>query len=72
MVAVPFESLVRMHASSGTTGKSTLIFHTKKDLENWSTLVVRGLMPSAYVKPMSSEYDELRTFHRRDRASLRC
>ncbi|MGI6595595.1 MAG: phenylacetate--CoA ligase family protein [Candidatus Ratteibacteria bacterium] len=43
MVAVPFESLVRMHASSGTTGKSTFIFHTKKDLENWSTLVVRGL-----------------------------
>lgn len=43
MVAVPFEEIVRMHASSGTTGKSTLVFHTKKDIENWATLVARGL-----------------------------
>jgi len=43
MVAVPFENLVRMHASSGTTGKSTLVFHTKNDIENWATLVARGL-----------------------------
>ncbi|MCM8820834.1 MAG: phenylacetate--CoA ligase, partial [Candidatus Omnitrophica bacterium] len=43
MVAVPFEEIVRMHASSGTTGKSTLVFHTKKDIDNWATLVARGL-----------------------------
>jgi len=43
MVAVPFEDLVRMHASSGTTGKSTLVFHTKSDIENWAVLVARGL-----------------------------
>ncbi|MCM8761695.1 MAG: phenylacetate--CoA ligase [Candidatus Omnitrophica bacterium] len=43
MVAVPFEEIVRMHASSGTTGKSTLVFHTKKDIENWAILVARGL-----------------------------
>ena len=43
MVAVPFEKLVRMHASSGTTGKFTLVFHTKNDIENWATLVARGL-----------------------------
>ena len=43
MVAVPFEDLIRMHASSGTTGKSTLVFHTKSDIEDWAILVARGL-----------------------------
>lgn len=43
MVAVPLKDLVRMHASSGTTGKSTLVFHTKSDIEKWASLVARGL-----------------------------
>ncbi len=43
MVAAPFENIVRMHGSSGTTGKSTLIFHTIKDIDNWAGLVARGL-----------------------------
>ncbi|HOJ39293.1 MAG TPA: phenylacetate--CoA ligase, partial [bacterium] len=43
MVAVPLNQLIRMHASSGTTGKSTLIFHTRKDIETWADLVARSL-----------------------------
>ena len=43
MVATSLDNVVRMHASSGTTGKSTLVFHTMKDVENWAGLVARGL-----------------------------
>jgi len=43
MVATDIGNLVRMHGSSGTTGKSTLVFHTRKDIENWADLVARCL-----------------------------
>ena len=43
MVATDIGNLVRMHGSSGTTGKSTLVFHTRKDIENWANLVARCL-----------------------------
>ena len=50
MCAVDRNIIVRMHASSGTTGKSTVIFYTRKDIEEWSSLVARGLY-SAGVRP---------------------
>jgi phenylacetate-CoA ligase len=43
MCAVPREKVVRMHASSGTTGKSTVIFYTKKDVSEWAAQVARGM-----------------------------
>jgi len=43
MVATDIKNLVRMHGSSGTTGKSTLVFHTRKDIENWADLIARCL-----------------------------
>jgi len=43
MLTVPLNRLVRLHASSGTTGKSTLVFHTRKDIENWAELIARCL-----------------------------
>ena len=43
MVAVPKKDIVRMHASSGTTGKSTVIFYTQKDIQDWSDLIARSL-----------------------------
>ncbi len=43
MFAVPREQVVRVHASSGTTGNPTVVGYTKKDLETWSDLVVRSL-----------------------------
>jgi phenylacetate-CoA ligase len=43
MLAVHRDEVVRIHASSGTTGKSTVIFYTKKDIDEWSTQVTRGM-----------------------------
>ncbi len=44
LLAVPKDDLVRVHASSGTTGKQTVVAYTQKDIELWSKCVARGLM----------------------------
>lgn len=41
MFTVPKSELVRIHASSGTTGKPTVVGYTKKDLQTWTELVTR-------------------------------
>lgn len=41
MFAVPMQQVVRIHASSGTTGKPTVVGYTKNDLNVWSDLVAR-------------------------------
>jgi phenylacetate-CoA ligase len=41
MFAVPMEKVVRLHASSGTTGKPIVVGYTKGDLENWSECIAR-------------------------------
>lgn len=41
LFALNVKSLARIHASSGTTGKSTIVGYTKKDLDTWSNLVAR-------------------------------
>src|SRR5712691_2739622 len=43
MFAVPREELLRLHASSGTTGKPTVVGYTKRDLDSWSDLMARSL-----------------------------
>jgi phenylacetate-CoA ligase len=43
MFAVPREQLLRLHASSGTTGKPTVVGYTATDLANWATLMARSL-----------------------------
>ena len=43
MFAVPRENLLRLHASSGTTGKPTVVGYTKGDLDLWSDLMARSL-----------------------------
>ena len=43
MFAVPREEVVRIHASSGTTGQPTVVGYTSRDLENWGTVVARSL-----------------------------
>ncbi len=40
-VAVSKDELVRMHSSSGTTGRATVIFHTANDIKEWTNLVAR-------------------------------
>ena len=41
MFAVPLREVVRIHSSSGTTGKPTVVGYTRNDLKNWSNLVAR-------------------------------
>ena len=41
MFAVPLRDVVRIHSSSGTTGKPTVVGYTRNDLKNWSNLVAR-------------------------------
>jgi phenylacetate-CoA ligase len=43
LFAVPMDKIVRMHASSGTTGKPIVVAHTREDLAVWSQSVVRSL-----------------------------
>jgi len=43
MFAVPREKLLRLHASSGTTGKPTVVGYTEGDLDTWSDLMARSL-----------------------------
>jgi phenylacetate-CoA ligase len=46
MFAVPREQVVRIHASSGTTGKPTVVGYTKGDIERWADLVARSIRAS--------------------------
>ncbi|WP_027364425.1 phenylacetate--CoA ligase family protein [Desulfotruncus alcoholivorax] len=41
LFALPKKQIVRLHASSGTTGKPTVVGYSRRDLENWSNLVAR-------------------------------
>ncbi|HOJ63534.1 MAG TPA: phenylacetate--CoA ligase [Spirochaetota bacterium] len=40
-LTIGLEDVVRLHSSSGTTGNPTVVFHTKKDLEEWTNLIAR-------------------------------
>jgi phenylacetate-CoA ligase len=44
LFAVPTRDIVRIHASSGTTGQPTVVGYTQKDIEVWSELVARALV----------------------------
>jgi phenylacetate-CoA ligase len=43
MFAVPRDQVVRVHASSGTTGKPTVVGYTARDIDIWSTVVARSI-----------------------------
>jgi phenylacetate-CoA ligase len=46
MFAVPREKVVRVHASSGTTGKPTVVGYTQKDIDTWAELMARSIRAS--------------------------
>ena len=46
MFAVPKEHVARVHASSGTTGKPTVVGYTQNDIDTWANLVARSLRAS--------------------------
>lgn len=43
LFAVPMEMIQRIHASSGTTGKATVVGYTKRDIETWAECAARSL-----------------------------
>ena len=43
MLTRPLTDMVRLHASSGTTGQATVIYYTRADIETWADLVARSL-----------------------------
>jgi phenylacetate-CoA ligase len=46
MFAVPREQVARVHASSGTTGKPTVVGYTKNDIDMWATVMARSIRAS--------------------------
>ena len=43
MLTVPMTELVRLHASSGTTGQATVIYYTREDISAWAELLARSM-----------------------------
>jgi phenylacetate-CoA ligase len=50
MFTVPMDDVVRIHASSGTTGKPTVVGYTARDIRTWSELMARTLMAGGATK----------------------
>ncbi len=50
LFAVPRDEVVRVHASSGTTGKPTVVGYTKNDIETWSDLMARDFVMVGVTK----------------------
>ena len=50
LFAVPREEIIRVHASSGTTGKATVVGYTKNDIDNWADLLARSLRAAGLRK----------------------
>ncbi len=50
LFAVPLKDIVRIHSSSGTTGKPTVVGYTKRDLETWKDLVSRIMVAGGVTK----------------------
>jgi len=48
--AVPMEDIVRIHASSGTTGKPTVVGYTQNDIDTWAELMARTFSASGVTK----------------------
>jgi phenylacetate-CoA ligase len=50
LFAVPKENVVRVHASSGTTGKATVVGYTQRDVNNWAKLMARSFVAAGVTK----------------------
>ncbi|ABI68136.1 phenylacetate-CoA ligase [Syntrophomonas wolfei subsp. wolfei str. Goettingen G311] len=50
LFAVPMSEVVRIHSSSGTTGKPTVVGYTKKDIDLWAELMARALTTAGATK----------------------
>lgn len=50
LFTVPLEQIVRIHASSGTTGKPTVVGYTRRDIDNWTELMARSFVAAGAHK----------------------
>lgn len=50
LFAVPMDEVTRIHGSSGTSGKPTIVGYTKNDIENWATIVARAIVAAGGQK----------------------
>ena len=50
LFAMPMSEVVRIHASSGTTGKPTVVGYTRKDIDLWANIVARALVTAGATK----------------------
>ncbi|MCK9230569.1 MAG: phenylacetate--CoA ligase [Syntrophales bacterium] len=50
LFAVPMSNVIRLHASSGTTGKPTVVGYTKRDINTWSALMARSFVAAGLTK----------------------
>ncbi|TVM15980.1 phenylacetate--CoA ligase [Oceanidesulfovibrio indonesiensis] len=50
LFAVPKENIVRLHASSGTTGRATVVGYTQRDLDNWADCMARSFMAAGATR----------------------
>jgi phenylacetate-coenzyme A ligase PaaK-like adenylate-forming protein len=65
MFAVPRDQIVRIHASSGTTGKPTVVGYTRKDIDTWADVVARSIRAAARGRATWCTELRLRPVHRR-------
>lgn len=72
MFAVPQDKVSRIHASSGTTGRPTVVGYTSNDLNNWADLIARSLGRRRAVFGQSSRGLRVRPVHRWVGSTLRC
>ena len=54
MFAVPMSEIVRVHASSGTTGKQTVVGYTRNDLNVWGEVMARTISAGGMLLPVKS------------------
>lgn len=72
LFAVPMDEVNRVHGSSGTSGKPTVVGYTKNDIKNWAKIVARGIVTAGGRKGdiFHNAYG-YGLFTRRTRSSLR-
>ena len=72
LFASPMAEVVRLHASSGTTGKPIVVAYTRQDLEVWTSVMVRALAACGlHARRHRAERLRLRPVHRRPGRALR-
>ena len=50
LFTVPMTNIVRVHASSGTTGKPTVVGYTRRDIDTWAELMARSFAAADYLR----------------------